>query len=144
MQRPLALALILALLTGCDSFPKDPDGTTERIAESGVMRAGIVGDAAGEAEERALATALAAASGAEAELHPGSAETLLLAMEAGELDIVIGDFAEASPWAGRLALAPSPLTAHPPKEAPVLRALLPPGENRWLLHVTKTIEDMRP
>ena len=87
-----------------------------------------------------LAEKIAEAAGAEAEMESGSAEVLLHRLEEGELDLVVGKFAKASPWKGRVALTQAPKPEwEPAKHEPVLRAAVRNGENRWLMFVSKTI-----
>ncbi len=135
----LAVLATLAL-SGCEDFPKDIAGTMDDITATGVLQAGIVTDGSAEADERSLAERIAQAAGAEAEMETGSAEVLLHKLEEGELDLVVGKFAKASPWKGRVALTKAPRPEwEPAKHEPVLRAAIRNGENRWLIFVSKTI-----
>ncbi len=130
--------LSAALLAGCDDFPKDISGTTEAILRSGAMRAGIVAsDRSGE--ENALATRLADSLDVAAEVSESSTEDLVRGLEEGEIDIVIGSFAKDTPWADRAAITGPARAIDPPADHPALRALVRPGENRWLIHVERTI-----
>jgi len=136
----LAAGLLAAALAGCDDFPKDVENTTRSVEGSGVLHAGLVADAPAEAGERALAERIAAAAHARAESETGSAEVLLHRLEQGELDLVVGRFAKASPWKGRVAFTkPASAEGSPPKQAPVLRAAVRSGENRWLLFVSDSL-----
>ena len=133
-------ALAMLALCGCDGFPNDIAGTMERVTGSGVMHAGIIADGAAEADEELLVERIGTAAGAEAQTESGSAEVLLHKLEEGELDIVVGEFAKASPWSGRVALTAAPQAEwEPAKHEPVLRAAVRNGENRWLMFVSRTI-----
>ncbi|WP_123698424.1 transporter substrate-binding domain-containing protein [Agrococcus jenensis] len=101
-----AIALAVTVLTGCATVPADPDGTLERV-QGGVLRVGVTenapwvelsdgGDPSGT--EPALILEFAERLDAEVEWTPGSEATLAEALEAGELDLVIGGFVEDTPW----------------------------------------------
>ena len=135
---PLTLLVTMAL-GGCDDFPNDIAGTMDEVMDTGVLHAGLVAGPA-EADEQALAEKVAGAAGANPEIQSGSAEVLLHQLEDGELDLVVGEFAKASPWKKRVAFTRTPeQDAQPPKHQPVLRAAVRNGENRWLMFVSKTI-----
>ncbi len=136
----LLTALATLALGGCDDFPNDIAATMDEVTETGVLHAGIVADGRSEVNERSLAEKIADAAGAEAEMELGSAEVLLHQLEEGELDIVVGKFANASPWNGRVALTEAPNPEwEPARHEPVLRAAVRNGENRWLMFVSRTI-----
>lgn len=141
--RPSAVAvLVLAALAGCGiTVPSDPEGTLDRVS-GGVLRAGAthhepwvvtgVGDLAGD--EPALLEEFAATLDAEVEWTVGNEESLVAALERGDLDVVVGGFTDATPWADRAA------TTVPYREAPgpdgsqekhVILARM--GENRFLV-----------
>lgn len=135
----LALALLLA---GCDAFPQDMRGTTERVAEDDVLRAGIISCPGDEGSiVQALASRIAEGAQAEATFERGSAEDLLRGLEEGELDLVVGYFAKNSPWKKRVTFTESPHPGEAGKEVPVLRAAVRNGENRWLLFVHRQIKE---
>ena len=134
-------ALAIFALVGCDGFPKDIAGTMKEITQSGVLHAGLVADGAAERQERDLAQTIAEAAGVEAELETGSAASLLHDLEDGKLDLVVGEFAKASPWKKKVALSKAAIPgAKPDKHQPVLRAAIRKGENAWFLFVSRTIE----
>ena len=124
--------------TACDSFPRDEAGTTEAVT-NGELHAGLIADDQAEPDERYLALAVSEAAGAEAILEVASAESLLPRLEGGELDLVVGRFAGNSPWKDRVAFTSAADAASPPSDEPVLRAAVRPGENRWLIFITRTI-----
>lgn len=128
--------LPLLLLAGCNGLPRDTAGTLDRIHARGDIRIGIVVDPAGEPQPaRALMARVSHDAGARASLVPGSAEPLLVALEQGRLDLVIGPFAEESPWAARVTLAP-PVAGRREGGTPILtRAAIRNGENRWAMLV---------
>lgn len=134
-----AVALLMLILVGCDDFPNDIAGTMKGVTEKGVLHAGMIADGPAEANERSLVQQVAQAVGVKAELDAGSAETLLRRLEEGKLDLVVGEFAKATPWGARVAFTPSPRAKSPPSHEPVLRAAVRLGENRWLMFVSKTL-----
>lgn len=138
-----ALAALATIgLAGCQDYPNDIAGTKARVEESGVLHAGLVADGAAERQERDLAQTIAGAAGVEAELETGSAASLLHDLEDGKLDLVVGEFAKASPWKKKVALSKAAIPgAKPDKHQPVLRAAIRKGENAWFLFVSRTIEE---
>ena len=48
MNTAPCLAAALLALAGCSDFPRDPDGTLERVEAAGVIRLGVVSGAARE------------------------------------------------------------------------------------------------
>ena len=142
----LFLAAGAVLLASCGAYPRDIDGTRERVEAGHVMRVGIFqGSLAGP--DRALAAAflarLSRATGAEPRLVTDAAEPLLARLEAGELDLVIGEIAEDSPWLTDVAVI-EPLSEHSLGERTVgLSPIARNGENRWVMLLEREVRDMR-
>ncbi len=136
----LALVLAAVSLTGCDEFPKDIAGTMEGVLDRGTVRAGIVAGSS-EDEERALAERIAASLKVDVDVTRGATEELAGPLERGEIDIVVGEFAASTPWRRRVAMTKPAQEVDPKDDEPVLRALVRSGENRWLIFVSKHIED---
>jgi hypothetical protein len=128
----------LAALFACDRFPKDIAGTTDAVTR-GTLHAGLVADASVEPDERSLIDAVSQAAAADADIQTGSAEILLSRLESGDLNLVVGRFSGDSPWKSRVAFTAPAESASPSSDAPVLRAAVRAGENRWLIFVTRTI-----
>ena len=120
---------LAALLAACDPIPRDPERTLDRVRATRIIRVGeVAGDAAGA--WRPLLARVAAATGARPAWQRDSLEPLLLRLEAGELDLVVGGvFAKRTPWKSRVTLGP------------VLRkdgevghhAVARNGENAWVM-----------
>ena len=128
MIRTLLLATAL-LIAGCDSIPSDPDGTLERVREERLFRVGLIASHAPPPQAAAdLLRRLSRATGARAALERGAAESLLTRLEKGELDLVLGEFAEKSPWAAQVTLT-EPID---PKGPTILAAAARNGENAWI------------
>jgi hypothetical protein len=135
-----ALLLLLPALSGCGEFPRDQAGTLDRVREKKVVRVGLVGGAAPSphaAKLRALVERSAAAAGARPQLVQEASEPLLLKLEAGELDLVVGEFDRASPWYRRVHLLP-PLARVQSGEAEIeTTAAARNGENAWIMLVER-------
>jgi ABC-type amino acid transport substrate-binding protein len=122
----LATALLGA---GCGAIPSDPDGTLERVRAERQFKVGLIAShappPAGAAD---LLKRLSRATGATAALERGPAEALLTKLEEGDLDLVLGEFAEKSPWAAKVTLS-EPIVV---KGATILAAAARNGENAWI------------
>lgn len=130
MKSALLLAAAL-MIGGCDSIPADPDGTLERVRGERRFRVGLI--ASGERPAapdgaRALLERLSRATGARAAVEHGAAESLLTRLEEGGLDLVVGEFAEKSPWGAQVTLS-EPIGPGGPT---ILAAAARNGENAWI------------
>src|SRR5687768_17864740 len=127
MNRMLFLAALL--LTGCDAIPSDPDGTVERVRGEGLFRVGLIASHAPPPDRAAdHRRRLSKATGAKAAVERGPAEALLTRLEEGSLDLVLGEFAEKSPWAAKVTLS-EPIG---PGGSTILAAAARNGENAWI------------
>lgn len=65
----------------------------------------------------------------------------MLALDRAELDLVVGDFANDTPWRYEAAVL-EPLRHDRAKDKkPVIRAVIRNGENRWIMTVEHVIRD---
>lgn len=132
----LPLLLALPALSACGDFPRDQSGTLERLRQEKVVRVGMIATAAPSAHTgrlRSLAERAAAAVGATAQIQQEAAEPLLLMLEAGELDLVVGEFDRSSPWYRRVHLLP-PLAREQRGESELeATAAARNGENGWIM-----------
>ena len=133
-------ALLIVGLTGC-IIPADPNGTLERV-QGGVLRVGathhspwveIAGDGDPAGDEAGILSDFAAAHDAELEWTIGNEESLVEALERGELDVAIGGFTDTTPWADRAATT-VPYTEAPGSDGVAQKhvMLVRMGENRFL------------
>lgn len=125
----------------CAEIPMDPEGTLERVRAQGVFRVGIIAPGAHPRDhdrQRRLIAHVARSTGARPLIGTGSAERLLTAVERGEVDLVIGELAQDSPWSKHVTLLPPLRTPSEgqSKSVPTLHAVARNGENGWiaLLH----------
>lgn len=146
-MRRLLLALLTGLLlTGCASFPADPDGTLERVT-GGTMRVGVSPNppwtevGAGtepSGTEAALVRDFAASLPAEVEWTVGGEEMLVMALERGELDLVVGGLTADTPWVEHAATTiPYAEATDPAGDRIRLVLAAPPGENAFLLRLER-------
>jgi ABC-type amino acid transport substrate-binding protein len=138
-MRLLPLAATLVFLSACE-LPRDPEGTLERI-EGGVMRVGVTENAPWtvfEGEEPGgveveLVRELARDLGAEAELLEGSESDVLMLLEEGALDLVIGGFTEDDPWSSRVSFTQPYVSVGEDRHV----MAVPHGENAWIVRVER-------
>jgi polar amino acid transport system substrate-binding protein len=104
--------LAAAGVAACD-LPRDADGTLDRV-RGGIVRVGVVvdtpwvtdsagGEGAAGGIEGALVQGIARDIGARVRWIRGTDESLLAALHARELDMVIGGLTTESPWKATLA-----------------------------------------
>lgn len=122
---------LLLLLAACGPIPRDPEGTLERVRQSHVIRVGVV---AGETSWQPLLARVAAATGGAPRFEQGALEPLLLKLEEGELDLVVGGvFDEKTPWIKRVTLGPVIRRDAPVNHHMVARN----GENAWIMLIER-------
>ena len=128
MNRTSLLAAAL-LVSACDAIPADPDGTLERVRGERRFKVGLI--ASHEPPPGAaldLLRRVARATDARPAVEHGPAEALLTRLEEGSLDLVLGEFAEPSPWAAKVTLT-EPIVRDGPT---MLAAAARNGENAWI------------
>lgn len=140
------MAGALALLAACGVLPRDIEGTRDRVQESRVVHVGVFqGTLAGPDRPRTLVflDRLRRATGASPQVIAGDAEPLLARLEAGELDLVIGEVATDSPWVTGVAviepLAERRIGGRTIGLSPIARS----GENSWIMLLEREVRDTR-
>ncbi|MDB5695407.1 MAG: hypothetical protein JWN21_950 [Sphingomonas bacterium] len=132
MQGLMAAVIGATMIATCAPLPRDPDGTLDRIQREGRFTVGRVAGATDAAGMRVLAD-VARATGARPVVRSGQLEPLLLDLEEGRLDLVVGGrFDAKTPWATRVTLGP-PLDEGAHREHIVARN----GENAWIMLVER-------
>lgn len=131
-----AIILLIPLLAACGEFPRDQRGTLERIRSYGVVRIGVIASAAPSPDAdrlRDLVVRSAQAAGGRPRISREAAEPLLLMLEQGEIDLVVGEFDRSTPWSRRVHLLP-PLATETRGESQVeTTAAARNGENGWIM-----------
>lgn len=146
-MRSVALLFLIACLTGCGAFPRDPHGTLQRIQQERVFRVGVVAPAeetAGAGEAAELIKRVAARSGARPQMQVGEAEVLLHALEQGELDLVLGRFEKKTPWLALVTFSPPLRVEKKGKAVFQLAAAMRNGENGWIALVEREARNVAP
>ncbi|MBV8687116.1 MAG: hypothetical protein JOZ90_01100 [Alphaproteobacteria bacterium] len=134
-MKRLLLGCLGLSLAGCDSLPRDPDHTLERVRSEKLIRVGVIADG-GEGPGLGAASAflgrVARATGARPALRRGASEALLLDLEAGKLDLVLGTVSPDSPWAAEVAIL-HPLAESAAPQHLLVSPIARNGENRWIM-----------
>ncbi|WP_347755681.1 transporter substrate-binding domain-containing protein [Agrococcus sp. ProA11] len=145
----IAVVAAATLLAGCSSIPADPDGTLERV-RGGTLRVGVTenppwvelsdaGEPAGTEPE--LVVAFADELGAEVEWTDGSESRLAAALEAGELDLVIGGLLDDTPWVEVGAATRPYAEVEAPWGTERHVMLTPMGENAFLVALETFLDE---
>ncbi len=136
-------ALLALTLSACGPYPRDIGGTLESVEKQGVVRVGLTQiEPADAPAARAYLARLEAATGAKVRATTGSAERQLAALEAGEFDLVLGEFAEDSPWLDSVAVI-EPIASRTVGDRRIgLAPVAANGENRWIGVLEKAVRDM--
>lgn len=134
-----AAALCALILSGCDEYPMDVEATTQNVLRNHTLHAGIV---AGSDDQEVGVILQAVGRMANASIDSVTAQEgeLLRELEQGGLDLVVGEFANGSPWSKRVTFTTSPVAKDPPKDKAVPRAALMKGENRWFMFVENAMK----
>ena len=134
------------VLSGCGmSIPADPDGALEQV-ENGVLRVGVSPDGpvverVGDEVSGPLALVIedfARQHRADVEWEFGSEESLVMALEAGEIDIAIGGMTSDTPWSDRVGVS----RGYPqldPRERDLV-VFVPLGQNRLLSELERFLD----
>ena len=138
---PILLCLALA---ACGPYPRDVIGTLDRIEQSRRLRVGLTElRPSDQPIVLGFIARLERATRTKAEIDHGPMERQLTRLDEGELDLVLGEFTEDSPWLASVAVI-EPLASRKKGErrfeiAPVTRN----GENRWVWLIEREVRDSR-
>ena len=133
------LAAVLAL-AGCGDLPRDPEGTTRSIRETGELRLGMSAGVPPQREAEEVLQRAADLLGAKIVRTQAPSEDLFARLERGELDLVYGSFAANSPWKQRVYLGHPPAwRVDPPKDVEAPRFAYRRGENGWIMSMERMI-----
>ncbi|HYG28745.1 MAG TPA: hypothetical protein VD887_00865 [Allosphingosinicella sp.] len=143
MNSKPAFLIALAAVAACSDLPKDPDGTLKRVERERQFRVGIVESRAGPpAPLRALIARVAAATGARPAIERDAAERLLIRLEDGTLDLVLGEFEREGPWTMRVHMLPALARGRAGSRETVVAAAAAHGENRWIMLVDREAREL--
>jgi hypothetical protein len=142
MKWLFSLALLGA--ASCSALPTDPDGTLERVRAEHLFRVGIVGAGPGAlaAQQRAFLARVSQSAGARPTLRSGPFEPLLLDLEAGKLDLVVGIIAPDTPWRSEVAIL-QPLGETAGGNHLLLAPIARNGENAWIMLLEREARRVR-
>jgi hypothetical protein len=134
--------LMLCALAACGPYPRDVDATLSDIEGTQVIRVGFADLRASDlASAQGFVARVEDATGARARVDTAPAETQLARLEDGQLDLVIGEFADDTPWGTEFAIL-EPLGW---RQVGARRLGLSPvaanGENRWIALLEKAVRD---
>jgi hypothetical protein len=136
--------LILAPMTlaACGAYPRDVTGTLDDIHRTHTLKVGFADMRPADAAAAAVFVArLEKATGATASVDNGPTETQLARLENDQLDLVIGEFAQDTPWGTDVTilepLAKRTAGTHEMGLSPVAAN----GENRWIGLLEREIRD---
>jgi hypothetical protein len=148
MKLPSFAVLGLLALASCNAgFPRDPEGTLDRVRMERSFRVGLVAPLAegtSEAKVDALLARIGKVSGASPSVEQGDAEPLLKRLEEGEIDLVIGRFEKKSPWKQLVTFGPPLRIERHGKAEFHLAPLMRNGENAWIALVEREARDVAP
>ena len=143
MKTACAIALLLAC-SSCSDFPRDPDGTLDRIRSEGRFNVGLVAPLTAQGgPHEAFLGRLGAKTSARPAFTTGDSEPLLKKLEEGELDLVIGHFDKKSPWSTMVEIGPALHSAKQGKATIELAPVMPVGENAWIALVEAEARNAR-
>jgi hypothetical protein len=136
---PILLCLVVA---ACGPYPRDASGTFDRIEQEQRIRIGVA-DLRPEDEElaRAFIGRLERATDARAQVYTGHLEGQLARLEEGQLDLVIAELAEDTPWAPSVAIVEPLRQRREGKRVLALSPVAANGENRWVGLLEREVRD---
>ena len=139
--RYLVFPLCIAL-AACGPYPQDISGTLDDIERTREFNVGLTDlRPADRAAALRFVGRLERATGAQAHVSTGPAEAQLARLETDRLDLVIGEFAEDTPWMQHVSML-EPLSRRAVGER--VLGLVPAtanGENRWIALIEREIRD---
>jgi hypothetical protein len=138
---PRCPILLMMTLAACGHLPQDPEGTLDRVRRDRVIHVGMVLDSSGEdaLAWRHVVARIENATGASSRVRTGAIEPLLMDLEAGKLDLVIGGrFDKETPWKTRVTLGPPMRVIRTEIGETALHLATRNGENAWITLVQRS------
>lgn len=141
-MRRVALCLLapaIFLMSGCDKFPADMDGSLAIIEQRKAFTVGMAAPIPSSAKQ--LVARLEKATGSRVRIVSGPLEPLVADLEAGKLDLIVAPFRKDSPLVADVSLSPPIAQAG---EGIEWRAAMKNGENRWIMLVETEARGVAP
>jgi ABC-type amino acid transport substrate-binding protein len=148
----VVVVVLAVLVPGCQ-YPRDVEGTLDRVSDGGALRAGVTehepyvtfaGERPGGVEVRLLED-FARRLGTRVEYVRDSEESLVQQLREGELDVVAGGISDRSPWKKEAAPTRPYATTHErvaDKEVTDRHVMLVRnGENAFLVELERYLLD---
>ena len=154
-SHPIVALLATLALTGCQ-FPRDADGTLDRLEAGGTLRVGVTEHEPYVVLDRRRPSGVEVRLledfgrhlGAPLEFVRGSEEQLVEQLREGELDVVVGGITKRSPWKKEVAPTRVYATTHErvgDKEVTDEHVMLTRnGENAFLVRLERYLLDRKP
>lgn len=134
--------LVCLALAACGPYPRDVSGTLDDIEQGGRFRVGLADLRAEDGPAaQAFVRRVEQATGAKAEIEAGHLEGQLARLEEGQLDLVIGELAEDTPWAPSVAIVEPLSKRREGKRVLGLSPVAANGENRWVALLEREVRD---
>jgi hypothetical protein len=130
--------------SSCGDFPRDPDGTLNRVQSDGRFRVGLAPASEAVVDAAALLEAISTSTGASPLVVRGETEPLLSQLKEGELDLVVGRFEKKSPWARLVTIGPPLRREKQGKVEFHLAPVMQNGENAWISLVERETRNLSP
>lgn len=129
-------------LAACGPYPRDVSGTLDRIERTHRFSVGLADMRPGDEQAaRSFVGRIERATGATATIEAGPLESRLARLEHGDLDLVIAEIAEDSPWIAPVAVVEPLSTRRQGKRRLGLSPIAMNGENRWVALVEREVRD---
>jgi hypothetical protein len=132
------------VLSSCSDFPKDAGSTLQRVRSEHVFRVGLVEPSAPVGSDPTvlyMLRVIGSAVRASPQIVSGNGETLLVDLEEGKLELVVGKFEKKSPWTQRITMGPALSREFEGKTEFQLAPLMQNGENGWIKLVERAARD---
>ena len=130
-------ALLPLLLAGCGDYPRDTAGTLDRVRGDSLRigRASVSGHPAADR----LVRELGRRTGGNPAIMVGEVEALLMQLEHGELDLVVGAFDKKTPWTKRVTFSKPLASAARGDGTEEIKAASRNGEHAWAMEIDRAV-----
>ena len=134
--------LLCVSVAACGPYPRDMDGTLDRVERTQRFTVGLSAlSPADERIARRYVARLERATGSKARIEEGPLERHLVRLETGDVDLVIAEIAEQSPWATPVSLIEPLRRRREGKHRLGLSPVAANGENRWVALLEREVRN---